>query len=114
MLIFRVSGNLIEDKPLYYRVETVIRVSLPLCNLLSNLAFPKGCKVRHTDERLRRSCTSMSKYIIKLTTPHVHVLAGVPSTVAFSANYQGGNRKTYGVPQGLRLLAQYTHLCIHL
>ena len=56
----------------------------------------------------------MSKYIIKLTTPHVHVLAGVPSTVAFSANYQGGNRKTYGVPQGLRLLAQYTHLCIHL
>ena len=51
MLIFRVSGNLSEYKPLYHQVETVVRVSLLLCNPLSNLAFPKGCKVRHTDER---------------------------------------------------------------
>ena len=51
MLIFCVSGNLRKGKPLYWRVETVARIGLLLCILPSNLAFLKGCKVRHTDER---------------------------------------------------------------
>ena len=62
MLIFRMFGNLRKGRPLYYRIEIITRVSLLLCNFPGNLAFPKGCKVCHTDDRGRCGYTSTSKY----------------------------------------------------